>query len=640
MVARPLSRPLSRRLLALAASSTLLVTGVGLALAAGEAGGLGLPTAGCNTYTDPKGDGVPGSVTLSSAPANPVPNDPDLDITGVVFGTSDTKVSAFIRVDKLGKGPANGEGERWLARYTALGKDISIDVERGAFDPAFAASPIGSLDQVTVGGTADATLVPAVNYDQTTSMVIISLDRAALEKSLKGSLAGTSLTKLSATSSVRLIAAYSTADTATAPAAQAFVVGSNPCFAGSTPTGGPSASDSPSADPSGDPSADPSATPSGDPSADPSGGPSGDPTPTEAPQVLFDQPRKDCFLFKDATGDAKPGKAPVSGNNDPDLDLTEIAVKSAPTALVIYSKVAALAASPAAPFDTHTFTAAFTVGGKAVSVAATKAGAATSSPATIKATAVFDTKASNVVFTIPRSDLETVIGAPLTSETTVTGLTITALPSNSHGGGNFDGDTATGTTPEQKSYAWGDNTCFLPPPGKLSLADSTGVYSDAATITATLHDAADAAVEGATVHLAFPGQPTRDAVTGSDGQADFTFPVTIPASVNTLTATFSGSDTVGPASGTGTFTVKPETSVLTAKGGKGTVTATLLDNDKTPLAGQIVSFTVAKKVTKVRTNAKGVAVLSKQKKGTTVKVDFAAVKDRYTAAKSVSAKVL
>ena len=56
--------------------------------------------------------------------------------------------------------------------------------------------------------------------------------------------------------------------------------------------------------------------------------------------------------------------------------------------------------------------------------------------------------------------------------------------------------------------------------------------------------------------------------------------------------------------------------------------------------GELVSFTISGKVTKVKTNAKGVAVLSKLAKGSTVQVSFGAVTGKYAAAKAVSAKVL
>ncbi len=116
--------------------------------------------------------------------------------------------------------------------------------------------------------------------------------------------------------------------------------------------------------------------------------------------------------------------------------------------------------------------------------------------------------------------------------------------------------------------------------------------------------------------------------------------MTVTAGAKTLTAKFLGSADVGPAGAGAPFTVAPETSVLKAVAGRGTVTATLTDNDRTPIKGQVVTFKVGSRVTKVITNAKGVAVLTRQTKGTSVTVGFAGVRGKYTAAKSVTSRVL
>jgi hypothetical protein len=241
-----------------------------------------------------------------------------------------------------------------------------------------------------------------------------------------------------------------------------------------------------------------------------------------------------------------------------------------------------------------------------------------------------------VVFSLPIADLKTIIGGPVGE---VTAITLTSNATN--GGGSFDGDSATGSKPEEKTFTYGDNTCFQPPVGKLALTGATtGVYSDTATVTATLVDNADAAVEGATLTLTLPGQPAVTGKTDASGAVAFLVPLTVSAGSKTLTVDFLGTDVVGPVATSAPFKVTTEKSLVTAKAGRGTVTATLTDDDKTPLAGQVVSFTVGSKITKVKTNAKGVAVLTRQTKGATVKVAFAAVKDLYSAAKPVSAKVL
>ena len=815
------------RAAALVTSSVLLLSAAGVALAAGEGGGLGLPTAGCNTFTDPKGDAVPGAAVIDPIP-DPIPNDPDLDITGVVMGTSASKVSAYIRVDALGDGPQFSDGDAWNVVFTARGKEVSVWYTRSALpvNTLDGAPGYGTTNYVDIDGTTVDGLEPSATFDQTASVVIVSVDRKALETALGGALAGTALTKLSASANTSFLAFP--ADDAAAPATASFAVDSNPCFGGGgTPAPGPTTTPPTTPPSSGggavgggkcptytDPADDNAidSEPTGqtaepetdllavshsvdsgvfttvlkvaalsdtgpanaffdrfstsftvakktvtiavdrDFTADPtavatslvvagaatttkvtaafdtkastvtlgvtaadlekavgaplagqpfsamtsagrenftpgvgvtgvlvlqlndtdtatapatasylfgqscSGGgtPVPDPTPTETggggggtddggaegPPPLFALPRAGCYLYKDPAGDAIPGSAPLSfPQNDNDLDFTQMSAKSAPDALTVYARVAALGDAPDTPFYAgHKFTTSFVINGKTITAVAEGPGAATTTPATAKATAVFDKTKSYVEFTFPKADLATAAGAPITNGTPITNI---AWVSNGTTPlGDFDGDTAAGATPAEKSYSYGDNTCFQPPPAVVTI-DTTGrgVYSDASVVDVTLADTDDNGISGAKVHLQLTGMPSMTLVTDDDGIAEFTFPVTVPAGSKTLTATFLGNADASPAGAGASFTVVPETTVLKAVAGKGSVTATLTDNDKTPLVGQLVSFTVGKKVTKVKTNAKGVAVLSKQKAGSSVTVGFAAVTGKYAAAKAVSAKV-
>ena len=81
--------------------------------------------------------------------------------------------------------------------------------------------------------------------------------------------------------------------------------------------------------------------------------------------------------------------------------------------------------------------------------------------------------------------------------------------------------------------------------------------------------------------------------------------------------------------------MRAESTLIKATSRSGAVTATLTDNERQPIAFQTLVFTVGKTVTKIRTNAKGVAVLTKQKKGATAKVAFGVVPRFYYAAKPV-----
>ena len=80
------------------------------------------------------------------------------------------------------------------------------------------------------------------------------------------------------------------------------------------------------------------------------------------------------------------------------------------------------------------------------------------------------------------------------------------------------------------------------------------------------------------------------------------------------------------------FTVLVEKTALKVTGSKGTVAATLSDDDKKPVAGQPVTFTAGSKKATVKTDAKGVAKVAGFAPGTTVKVTYAGAAGMYSAA--------
>lgn len=227
---------LPRRALVGAVLATSLVgTGV-LAFAADAPAASGLPTVGCNTVTDPKGDGSTGS--QEGLPGG-APNDADLDITGVVFQTEPGKVTSYIRVDKLAAAPSPGLGHYWVVEFSALGKDVKFASSRLVEPLQTAYSAAFLSDVVKIGGTTNKTIKLTATYDTKNSMVVLSADRAALEKALGGPLAGTSLSKLHAESGFHVVTGYEAADYADAKAGDAFAVDSNACFAPPAPAASP-----------------------------------------------------------------------------------------------------------------------------------------------------------------------------------------------------------------------------------------------------------------------------------------------------------------------------------------------------------------------------------------------------------------
>ena len=615
------------RLLALGTTAAVLVGGLALIGSASAAGV-------CPTYTDAAGDATYVAPGPDPAGLPLTGSDDDLDLLDVSHSVDAGVFTTVWHMKAINTtGAYFNVADRFTSSFTVGGKAGVVTASRDYTGSQTMTGKDSLAGSLSVAGTTKTTKV-TVTADVKKSTVTASIAAADMDTAFGAPLTGLPFSGMKATSVLYQPPVPQTrdVDTATAPATASYTFGGS--CSGALPAPGPS--ESPSDEPSQQPSEQPSATASASetPSAEPSEAPTEEPP---AAPVLFAQPRTGCFLFKDATGDAKPGRAPLtSPNNDDDLDLTEVALKTAPDSLQVFTKVAKLGTAPTTPvFTGHSFTVGLTVGGKALTVTATKSGAATSNSSGLKATAAFDTAKSNVVWTLPQADLETIAGGPVGD---VTAITVTSNATNA--GGTFDGDTATGSKPEEKTYAYGDNTCFQPPAGKLALGGAvTGQYTDTAVVTATLVDSADAAVEGATVKLELAGLPPVTATTDGAGLATFSLPLTVTAGAKALTATYVGSDTVGPAKADGTFTVAAEKAVLKAVAGKGTVTATLTDDDRTPLAGQVVVFTVGSKTTKAKTNAKGVAVLTRQTAGATVKVAFAAVKDRYSAAPAVSAKV-
>lgn len=188
-------------------------------------GGAETPAAGCSTYTDPKGD--------SNAAIGPAGfgNDPDLDILSVTFKTTPEVLSAYIKVDKLAAKPSGQQfsGHKFDFGFTHNGKAIVL-----------AASATGT-GTGTVGGTANADLKPKAVFDIPSSQVIISIDRASIEKAGGAPLPdGTVITKTSARSTaVIATGGQSVADTAVGatPEQQTYTVGDNRCFPASASPG-------------------------------------------------------------------------------------------------------------------------------------------------------------------------------------------------------------------------------------------------------------------------------------------------------------------------------------------------------------------------------------------------------------------
>jgi hypothetical protein len=570
------------------------------------------------TYKDAAGDAVLIADGLAVPEGPDLGNDPDLDILDVTHTVDAGVFSTIIHFAELKDfGPQVSYTERDVAAFTVNGKAVEIEAERDHY-----VDPEGDTGTLTVAGTA--TTVPVkVLVDLKASTVTSQIAVPAFETALGGSLSGKAFSAMSATAKQVFVSpvggpSYSNPqDTATAPATASYAFGSSCSGGGGTPA--PTGTGSPSPSPS------PTTT-----------------TPPPAAGTLFDQPRKNCVSFKDATGDAQPD--PLGADQEDALDINQVNLKSPTGQLQVYVGIVDPSSALFPLFSGPLYTTSFTIGGKTVALTAGETGPATATVggaanSDIKATAKVDAAKKNVVFTVPLDGLSKATATAVKAGTAITGTTATTAADSDLG--PLEADSATGTTAAEKTYAYGDNTCFLPPPGVITLdADPSGQYSDVTELFATLNDADGSPVQNASVTAVLTGGKAVTAKTDDDGIADLKLPLLVPAGAKTITVAFAGDGEVGPAKATKAFTVALEKTLLKAVASRGGATATVVDNDKHPVVGRYVTFTIGSTKRLVKTNTRGVAVLTGVRKGTAVKVAFLPVKGFYLGTPTITVKAL
>jgi hypothetical protein len=623
------SRVPRRAVLGAAVSASLVAGGLSIALAA--------DAPGCATFADAKGDSRPEAVP--NAPAQTAED--GLDLTAVTFDTAEDKLRATVKVVDLGAAPEYSAGDAFYARFKHGGKAIEVYAYR--YNPTQIGTVL-ALDAPQVGLRVAGKTVPskaAAAYDTKTETVVLTVPLADLEKGAAAPTAGASLTELSAEAAGDDIVLAEPWDTAAAPKDMAYAIGGVCGDAGGAPA--PAASGAASAAPSAAPSTAPSAAPSAAPSSAPASG---------APAAA-DGPAPDCVDIKDAKADGQVNATTnpaTATSNDPDLDLLAVNFESTPDAIRAYLKVDKLGAK-ASTGNGHRFNVKFTAGTKAVevyggqpdAVAAASNGALVaagqSAPASggariagtynaaVKTTAVFDVKNSRVVLTVDRPSLEKALAAPL-ADGEVVKATSAGSAVYTPTAGNIPADTAQAATAEEQVYTVGDNRCFAPPvPPLSSVGALTAQFGDSAAVAAKLVDAAGAPVAGKEVTFAL-GASKATATTGEDGVAKAVLLVNEKAGKRSLAITS------GETSMSEDFTVMVEKTALKAAGSKGAVTATLTDDDRKAVAGQVVAFTSGSVKKTARTDAKGVAKAAGFPAGSTVTVTYAGAAGQYAGSKT------
>lgn len=127
--------------------------------------------------------------------------------------------------------------------------------------------------------------------------------------------------------------------------------------------------------------------------------------------------------------------------------------------------------------------------------------------------------------------------------------------------------------------------------------DTSGVFHDPTALSATL-TSEGTPVPGATIDFAM-GTQTCSGVTDATGSASCSFVINQVMGTYPLTADYAGDATHLPSSFTGTYTVNKEDTTTTytgptllANGSTVTLSATLLEDGTTPIAGEIVMLTL------------------------------------------------
>ena len=139
---------------------------------------------------------------------------------------------------------------------------------------------------------------------------------------------------------------------------------------------------------------------------------------------------------------------------------------------------------------------------------------------------------------------------------------------------------------------------WIQQPTALTVNNSTGDFNDSATLSGTLLDSNGNPIAGATVTFTVSGQ-TCSGVTDVSGSASCTITPNEAAGSYTITGSYAGSARFVPSTGTGTLVVTLEQTTITytgptniANGFPVTLSAVLLEDGVTPIAGRTVTLTL------------------------------------------------
>jgi hypothetical protein len=359
------------------------------------------------------------------------------------------------------------------------------------------------------------------------------------------------------------------------------------------------------------------------------------------------------------------GPAVTAGASVAALDVTSVTLRLTADSLQVFLAVTDLVDASGMPATSseYRYKVTFTANQKAVSF-----GAAVTNQGTIKSVpkhaetnpyartgidpiaglAVDENADTNyVTFTVPRKELEKNLGVALVEgQDQITDIKAVTQEVESQKVNSADTTTATGAA---ATWTVGDDYCFGPPPAALSGYGADAVqYGDTGFLRATLKSESGTALAGKQVQFAVAGT-TVTATTDANGLAKAAYTPAVGAGTYKVTVTYAGDADNGKAALSGdtvVVVVKAEVARFaplqaarlsaTAR----SVTATLTDDDKHPIAGQKVDwYAGGRKVATLTTDKTGRTTYRAAKPGQTVQAKFAGVAGKYLAASSVSLKL-
>jgi hypothetical protein len=339
------------------------------------------------------------------------------------------------------------------------------------------------------------------------------------------------------------------------------------------------------------------------------------------------RPTAGCVTFTDAAGDSSQAGATP---DDADLDIVDVTLASPPDLLRAYVHVTKLGA-PALGLG-HQFSFGFKLDNKPVSIfggrdedgnvdAAHQTAAGTNFVSSLSGvryggaliagaapTLVYDTTHNTVVITLARKVLETASKSTLPDGTILSALSVQTA------GDYFTtvatADTAEPAAPATTNYVLGDNHCFEPPHGHLTVPwPTTSVAGHTISLRGTLTDDQAVGVGGKSLTVSGDGSPVVT-TTAADGSFGVTLPAPTVAGSLPIVVTWGGDDSLQKTAATSAITVTKQPTALTLSrarsGSRSTVTARLVNDAASPIAGGLVTWYVdGKAVGSGRTNTVG-----------------------------------